>query len=167
MRDRGALRTMAFRACSVEGQRYLVLLHTSAPPTDEEWTAYLETVGDHLTGEAARLHAIVATDGGGPSANQRKQLAALLPKGEETLVTHVFTTSVAVRGNVNAFNGLVHAGAVAHDPAEFPSMCESLGFNPRTLLRELIETQKAFPPIGVLQEIAESTDLASLTMKIL
>jgi hypothetical protein len=157
---------MAFRACAADDRGYLVLLHREAPPTDDEWTAYLEGVRKQLAGATARVHAIVATDGGGPNANQRKQLAALLPKGEGTLLTHVFTTNVVVRGIVTAFHWLVRAGAVAHDPAEFASVCESLGLSPRAVLRELLEAQKALPPVAVLEAIAESMNPTSTTMKI-
>jgi hypothetical protein len=69
-----------------------VVVHTAAPPRDEEWGAYFEAVSPL---DPLKTRTLVFTRGGGPNADQRARVKALL-NGRTSLVS-VVTESVWVR----------------------------------------------------------------------
>jgi hypothetical protein len=93
----------------VTGMRYrcdgrvIVVAHTTAPPSDEEWSGYAREVEALLSRSAPeQVRTVVFTDGGGPSAEQRRQLTEI--KGWDLVRVSVVSQSVAVRGIVTAFS---------------------------------------------------------------
>jgi hypothetical protein len=86
----------------------VVVVHTSLPPSNEEWNSYMQTVvaaGRAHSGDLMRCRQLVMTDGGGPNSAQRAaaQKTAAQVNGEAMPVA-VVSSSTLVRGIVTAFN---------------------------------------------------------------
>lgn len=84
-------KTLAFRFVD---SSLLVLRENAVTPRDEDWDAFL-TVLEKNRDNFARLRILVRTEGGGPSAPQRKRLEKAL--GGRPVRVAVVTNSVAVR----------------------------------------------------------------------
>lgn len=87
----------------------LIAVHTSSPPNEEEWQAYLKLVhhaGSTKGGDMSRIRSLVVTDGGGPNAAQRKELTEVLQKlrGWKDSPGAVVSASPVVRGIVTVLN---------------------------------------------------------------
>ena len=76
-----------------------VVIHPNRPPADDEWMTYLRSWSGH---DMSRMRTLVFTDGGGPSASQRR-LATEALGGKESL-TAVVSSSSMVRGVVTALS---------------------------------------------------------------
>src|SRR5262249_27181347 len=74
-----------------------VVVHRAKPPTDEEWTDYLESWRPLDMGN---MRTLVFTDGGGPNPAQRK--AATEALGGKSSLTAVVSSSPLIRGIVTA-----------------------------------------------------------------
>jgi hypothetical protein len=144
------LKTLSF-AHSTAGPLYFVLLHTPAEPDPEEWSAYLRVLRNKVTPEAKPVHVFVATDGGGPNAAQRQDLAHLADRPDRGPVMHVFTNETFARVIVSAFTWIAGARATAHAPAEFPAVCTELGLSPADVLFDLIVAERAIPKTRVMR----------------
>ena len=79
--------------------RLFLVVYGTADPTDEEWDAYLGLVKHHGIDRTMQL---ICTDGGEPSAPQRKVLNEVL--GGRTVPVAVVSSSVRVRGTVTALS---------------------------------------------------------------
>ena len=150
------LKTLAFRLCSTGKQPYLLLLHNEREPDAAEWHAYVRTVRATLATADRRIHAFIATDGGGPNAPQRKELAQVVSEGQADMLSHIFTRDPFVRGIVTAFRWISGARAVAHLPNAFVRVCEESGHSPAEVLREFERMQEEFARVDVLQRISEA-----------
>lgn len=100
------MKTVAYKLL---GEIHVVLLGESTP-TDADWNAYMAAVQEARAKglEPERMRTLVITDGGGPSAAQRKRVNDDL-QGKPTPVAMV-SSSLMVRGVVTAlqwFNPLV------------------------------------------------------------
>ena len=83
--------------------RLIIVAHTNASPSDEEWSGYAREVAAALSRSApADLRTVVFTDGGGPNAEQRRMLTEI--KGWNIVRVSVVSQSLAVRGIVTAFS---------------------------------------------------------------
>ena len=78
----------------------IVLLHTNAPPRDDEWAKYLAEV--KAEPEISRLRCIAFTDGGAPTVKQRRGLNELLDG--RRLRSLVISRNPLIRGAVAALN---------------------------------------------------------------
>ena len=134
----------------------MVLLHTRQPPEMAEWQAYLLELGKVLREERLQVHIFVATDGGGPNARQRKDLAQILVPANG--LTHVFTADAMVRGIVTAFRWISRAGAVAHAPEEFRTAVWDCGLVPEDVLHTMVAESHSLPPIHVLSDIRATVE---------
>jgi hypothetical protein len=76
-----------------------VVIHPNRPPADNEWLAYLRSWSGH---DMSRMRTLVFTDGGGPSAAQRKLATEAL--GGKASLTAVVSSSPMVRGVVTALS---------------------------------------------------------------
>lgn len=88
----------------------MLAIHTSAAPTDAEWSAYLGAF--KKIPDLASVRCIAFTDGGAPTTKHRKDLNELL--GGRSGLAAVVSASVLVRSVVTAltwFNPLVKAFA--------------------------------------------------------
>ena len=150
------MKTLAFRLCTTGKRPYLVLLHNEQEPDAAEWHAYVRTVRDTLATNEGRVHAFIATDGGGPNAAQRKELAQVVTQGGADMLSHIFTKDPFIRGIVTAFRWISGARAVAHLPSAFVSACEECGHSPAEVLRELESVQNEFARVDVLQRMSEA-----------
>jgi len=79
--------------------RLFLVVYGTADPSDEEWDAYLGLVKHHGIDRTMQL---ICTDGGEPSAPQRKVLNEVL--GGRTVPVAVVSSSVRVRGTVTALS---------------------------------------------------------------
>jgi hypothetical protein len=79
--------------------RLFLVAYGTAGPTDDEWDAYLDMVKRH---GIERTMQIIYTDGGEPSAPQRRALNELL--GGYPVAVAVVSSSVRVRGTVTALS---------------------------------------------------------------
>lgn len=77
----------------------LLMVHNADPPTQEDADAFLRMLKAH---DVTRLRSLVLTEGGAPTAAQRKQFNELLD-GRNHL-TAVVTDRTMVRGIVTAFS---------------------------------------------------------------
>jgi hypothetical protein len=79
--------------------RLFIVVYGTANPSDEEWVAYLKLVQHHGIDRTMQL---IFTDGGGPSATQRRYLNGLL--NGRTVPVAVVSSSATVRGIVTALS---------------------------------------------------------------
>lgn len=83
--------------------RMIIVAHTNASPSDEEWSGYAREVAAVLSRSAPEeVRTVVFTDGGGPNAEQRRMLTEI--KGWNIVRVSVVSQSLAVRGIVTAFS---------------------------------------------------------------
>jgi hypothetical protein len=143
--------TLAFRRSSGPGHPFMVLLHDARVPDPLEWKSYLEALGATLAIAKAQVHVFIATDGGGPNAAQRKELAAVLERGPADALSHIFTTDAFVRGIVTAFRWIARARAVAHTPTELALACSACRHSASDVLAELAALQESFTPVETLR----------------
>ena len=144
------MRTLAFERGSAAGAPYVVLIHTASSPTRAEWSGYVATLDATLTAAKGEVHIFIATDGGGPDAPQRKELADVVRRSQHGAMSHIFTNDAFVRGIVTAFNWVSGGRAVAHRPDEFRLVCEELGYAPMEVLRDMATAQGGFPRVATL-----------------
>ena len=88
----------------------LIIVHSEAPPSDEEWEAYVSVI--RSVKDLSKLRCIAFTDGGAPNSSQRKLLNEALKN--RPLQAAAVSSSTLVRGVVTAlnwFNPLVRAFA--------------------------------------------------------
>jgi hypothetical protein len=150
------MKTLAFQRSVADDDPYLVLLHTAASPEPSEWHGYVREMAATLSVAVKQVQVFVVTDGGGPDAKQRKELADVIQPTRVGALTHVFTTNVFVRGIVTAFRWLGGAGAVSHHPNDFPNVCSACGFLPVIVLSDLRRVQEEIDSVQTLAEIEET-----------
>jgi hypothetical protein len=155
------MKTFLFRSATAK-RPYFVLLHTEDEPEQAEWDRYVQAIGGMVSAGSERVYAFVATDGGGPNAAQRHELASVV-QGSSGAVTHVFTTNSFVRGIVTAFRWIAGGRASAHHPRDFLAVCEQCNLPPAEVLADFIDAQRSFPRVRVLQRIEEAMGQQRLT----
>lgn len=107
----------------------LLALHTSDPPSDEEWGGYLDMLrrsGEAVQWDLSRLASLVVTDGGAPATAQRTPMNNLLAQGKRPPRSAVVTGSVAVRSLSRAmvlFNPMYKV----FSPEQLPAALSFLG----------------------------------------
>ena len=138
----------SFRRAQNPDRAVFVLLHTSAPPEPAGWDAYLEALRESLPGKKGCTHLFVATDGGGPGPEQRRNLATVLAHVDT--LTHVFTTDLVVRSIVTAYRWL-GGSARAYHPSEFPRACLEASHSPMDTLSLFAEVQCDLSPVATLK----------------
>jgi hypothetical protein len=82
------------RLCFATHGSFVLVLHTHAEPHDAEWTPYLETATE-IAGSGKRMTTLVFTDGGAPTAEQRKPLIQLFKAIKAPIA--VVSDTVAIR----------------------------------------------------------------------
>lgn len=148
--------SFAYRKGGKARSAFYCLLHTAAPPDAAAWRAYVASVDETLAVSSGCVHLFVATDGGGPDAAQRKELAAVLARDDRNGLTHVFTTSAFTRGIVTAFRWIARARAVAHRPEAFASVCGECGVSAAEVLACFDAMQASFAPVHILKDLHSS-----------
>jgi hypothetical protein len=133
----------------------MVLLHTAATPLPLEWAAYLTALGATLAASRQVVHVYIATDGGAPSAVQRKDLAETVERGPVSPLNHIFTTDPFVRGIVTAFGWIAKARAVAHLPGDLQRVCLEIGHSPGEVMQDFARVEASFQPIRMLSLMNE------------
>src|SRR5689334_9616515 len=91
------------------GRDLNVVLHTQAPPSGREWSAYIDQLRDYGPGRHELL-GIVFSDGGGPDSAQRAEMLAVF--GGQMPRTAIISSNPLVRGVMTAlswFNANVKA----------------------------------------------------------
>lgn len=78
-----------------------VAVHGKAPPSDEEWQAYLDHIVEHVSEIRGVL---VNTIGGGPTASQRRIATEHWNRYGSTPKMAIMTVSPIVRGMVKALS---------------------------------------------------------------
>lgn len=79
--------------------RLFIVVYAAADPTDDEWQGYLEEVKHH---GIERTMQLISTEGGGPTATQRRYLNELLDG--RTVPVAVMSASTRIRGVVTALS---------------------------------------------------------------
>jgi len=79
--------------------RLFLVVYGTANPTDDEWNTYVEVMKRHGVDRTMQL---IFTDGGEPTAPQRRALNELL--GGRSVPVAVVSGSVRVRGTVTALS---------------------------------------------------------------
>lgn len=111
---------------------YIVLVHNAMAPTDEEWDEWMQ----HYTYESI----LIITDGGAPTASQRKRLKTrvdelraspgYVPNKKEPKVATV-TASSFVRGVLTALRWFYHDAYAAFPPDHINQALTYLDVPPR------------------------------------
>lgn len=84
--------------------RVLLVRQNEEPPTTRDWKAFLDEI-KAMRPEMKQMRAMVFSDGGGPTAEQRKQLATVLAGAE--ILTAVICDQAVVRfvvATISLFN---------------------------------------------------------------
>ena len=144
---------MAFRIGTESERLCVVVLHTSASPDVTEWRNYVNAIERKLRADGSFAHVFVATDGGGPDAAQRTELANVVGSRAQT---RVFTNSPHPRRMVAAFGWNAGARAEAHSPEAFAEVCSTAGFKPLFVLSMLKALQPDLPPVELLESLTAS-----------
>jgi hypothetical protein len=140
----GAQRNMAFGVVNA----YVVVVHNEHAPTDEEWAEYVQLNGSLGTDHGVTTHYLIVTDGGSPSAAQRKVLfdviGPILKKHPTVMRCAVITSSTFTRGIVSAMH-IIHPSLRAFSPADLGSAYTYLGIPPAYVreIEALIASLKA------------------------
>jgi hypothetical protein len=97
----------------------MVIVHNRLPPSDEEWSAWLDfNIRNFAPG--AMLKCLVVTEGGAPTATQRLQMTEKLNEhlagNPKAFRGAIVTASAFVRGVVTALSWF-HPGYCAFSPA--------------------------------------------------
>jgi hypothetical protein len=150
------MNTLAFRRSSSAEKRYLVLIHNASAPDAAEWQAYVREMDRTLAEAVGTVHAFVVTDGGGPDAVQRRELADIFGQRHCSNLTHVFTNDMVVRAIVTAFRWIGRAHAVAHLPSAFPFVCAECGLSAVEVLHDFREAEKELGRVRMLQQLEDA-----------
>jgi hypothetical protein len=105
----------------------LMLSETSETPTDHEWDAFLKVLVANRA-HFATLRILVMTEGGGPTAGQRKRLEMAL--GGQSVKVAVVTDSIKVRFIVSSVALLNHSIST-FSRSEFAKAVAFLGLAPQ------------------------------------
>jgi hypothetical protein len=129
--------------CFVE--RIYVGVHTIQPPSQEEWDAMLKDLSAHQ----ATL-AVVHTEGGSPSAFQRKQLRDI---SEQIGLTRsvVLTSSAVARAVVTTFNLFSKGFASAFSPKQIDNALTYLEIAPNqwpAIKKEIVSRKRELSILG-------------------
>jgi hypothetical protein len=155
------LKTLTFLRGSSGKHKYLVLLHTEAPPDPDEWLLYLKELDGTFALTKGRVNTFVATDGGSPDDVQRRQLATVISRETRDALTHVFTMHASVRTVVTAFRWIAPPRAIAYQPREFVVVCEKCGIAAEDVLRDFAQAQAEFGPVKILADINAAVQAAT------
>lgn len=122
-------KNMAFGAVNA----FVILVHNKHPPTDDEWNDYLQfSVARGLT-HGLLSYYLVLSEGGAPSAAQRKMLydsiSTVLQKNPSVMRTAIVTSSTFVRGIVTAMR-LFEPIYQAFSPDDMKGAYAYLGISP-------------------------------------
>jgi hypothetical protein len=107
-------------------------LHRYDPPTDAEWSAYLQTLADAmvaLKGDKHSIRGLSISDGGGPTGKQREQLNDFMARftgGRGTI--SIVTANPFVRGIIKALN-VFNPEARSFSPDELAAAIDYLGLS--------------------------------------
>ncbi len=119
-------RTMAWGRVNA----FVVVVHEKLPPSDEEWDEYIQFNLDSGVEHGLNVRYLVVTEGGAPTAPQRKTfhdaLTPLLKKRPDFMRGAIVTPSTFVRGVVTAMS-LVNPVMKAFSPAEIKASYAYLG----------------------------------------
>lgn len=89
------MKNMAFKVID----RLFIVVYGTKDPTDEEWVGYIEDVNRHGIDRTMQL---IFTDGGGPTAPQRRHLDEVL--AGRTVPVAVMSSSPSIRLMVTAMS---------------------------------------------------------------
>jgi hypothetical protein len=141
MRDPASGRTCVFSRVGPA----MLIVHTSDKPDAAEWKRFCVAVAE----SAGVNRFLVYTDGGGPSAVQRKLLRE--STGEVFPKTAVMTPTVAVRSIISAFTLFIGDRMKAFPPTDWEGACDYLEI-PRTEISALrMEQSRLKRELGLLR----------------
>jgi hypothetical protein len=103
--------------------RWVVVVHGDAPPSDEDWDGYVDFLREAIVGRRG----LVITDGAGPNGRQREQLVALPQVTAAPFA--VVTPSAVARGIVTAL-GWLGQSIKAFSPARIDDALQHLEVPP-------------------------------------
>ena len=106
-RGASAVKTMAFKRLEgfLPGRDLFVIVSREAPPTDAEWSRYIEEVqasAAKYPDNLASMLTLVLSDGGAPNAMQRTGVIALQERTAERAPISFISDSPLVRGATQA-----------------------------------------------------------------
>jgi hypothetical protein len=119
----------------------LLSLHTSDPPSDQEWQEHLQTAQRAME-TGTLVGGIAITDGGAPTGAQRGELAQLLaPLSRTHLAGVTLSRSTVVRAVVTALSWAISPQYKAFAPWELREALAHLGLIPAdtAIVRRTIE----------------------------
>jgi hypothetical protein len=142
----------------------VLVVHTAAAPSNDEWKTYIDTVldgGRRFGGDLRQCRQLVLSDGGGPNSAQRQlaQKAAEQMNGAAMPVA-VVSSSTFVRGIVTAFNWF-NMNMKAFHPGEARAVLDFLGIEPsmsQEITSQLDEIQQELGFVKTVQTFRESLE---------
>jgi hypothetical protein len=158
----------AMRVVPVRPMAVALWLHTKADPPQAEWEAALAEVERFAQVQALppeRMRVLVVTDGGGPNARQRAQLAAnaAMSKAKTAVVTTALSNPIK-RGMATAVHWL-NPETDFFQPAQLSDALAhvDLAAERNRLWTELLDLQKGLPPVETLRLLADTFHLEQPT----
>lgn len=129
-----AFETMAFKRLEgfVSDHDLLVILCREAPPTDADWSQYINAVSASaakLSANLANILTLVLSDGGAPNAMQRTRLTEFHEKSSTRAPVSLISDSPLVRGAARAM-ALFNPKFKVFAPDSFLTALDHLGLRP-------------------------------------
>ncbi len=139
--------TLAFE---LHADAVMLLVHRREPPTDPEWDVYVAACKDVLERRPEGLRALVITEGGGPTVDQRRRLNDMLAgRGARAAIV---AESIMIRGIVTAmswWNPLIKSFRKHEVPQAFTYLDLPGADMPRVLARlDALRASIELPPIA-------------------
>ncbi|MET0343765.1 MAG: hypothetical protein ABW252_22315 [Polyangiales bacterium] len=159
------MKTFAFARGSSGGRTYFVALHSGDPPGESGWSEYVQAVSVGCGMASGTVHILVVTDGGAPSAMQRRELAATFDRAPLPPFAHVFSDDAFVRGVVTAFRWLARTRFASHAPRDFVAVCADIGLAHEQVLYDFFAVQKTMSAVHTLRLVGESVVPARISLR--
>lgn len=136
----GMTKNMTF---AVEGE-IMVVLHTTSPPSESEWTKWMEALRRI---PVHRLKMLVFSDGGAPDTLQRGVFIDHLGSAQPPIA--VVSNALAIRGVVTAISWF-NRQVKLFSPAQLPAAFAHLGVSPDQGRGLLSVAQRATAELGTI-----------------
>ncbi|HEX6275088.1 MAG TPA: hypothetical protein VFZ53_18745 [Polyangiaceae bacterium] len=147
------MNTMSARLLNLGAQDVLLNLHTSHAPARAEWDQSMGQAKQYARQQDLRnLRILVVTDGGGPDAVMRAEVAEFYKANRVLVKTAVITASLISRSIVAAI-GLVNPHVKAFSPGHVRTALTHLDLPPThasRIVRELDDMQRDLPSVACL-----------------
>lgn len=145
--------TFTFATKILDDHALMLFVHGVDAPDDATWELAMKETAKQLATHPTKFAQLVVTDGGAPSATQRKRLAEATREARYPLV--VINTNPLIRGVITAISWM-NPGIKAFAPNKFKDAVAHVGCSDAaTVLEELRRLQKTLgAKVACLEAVA-------------